>query len=267
MRRPRKKPSFLRVIMYFFESAKLVYLVKNWLVIPLGFFRIANFKNGCTLHLRNGLSFKIYHSLEALTLKEIFYDNDYKLRRSLRKCTIIDIGANIGGFAIFAASINPNSQIFAYEPSRRTFKQLEENISKNRLRGRIFAVQKAVGGKKEKLNLYDSGPSGTRSVFRTRGEKKFENVSIITLNDLFKEYRLKKCDFLKIDCEGGEYDILQNTKREMFSKIRQISLEFHEMLPAQNHQKLVTLLRNAGYKVRYGYHKIENNIGYIYAKK
>lgn len=236
-------------------------------MIPLGIFGIINFKKGCILNLRNGLSFKIYHAIEALTIKETCYENDYNLKRSLKKNNIVDIGANLGDFAVFAALTNPNSKIFACEPSVNTFRQLNENIYRNNMTDRIVPIRKAIGGKRGRTKLYDSGSSGVRSVFKTRGEKKFEIVQVFTLNDLFKKYRLKKCDFLKIDCEGGEYDILQNTKQNTFNKIRQISLEFHEMLPGQDHRKLVVLLRNAGYKVNYGYHKIENTIGYIYAKK
>jgi FkbM family methyltransferase len=267
MKRPHDRPLIVKRIMYIFDSFKLIAVVKNWPLIPLGILGIVNFKKGCVLNLRDGLFFKIHHPFDALTIKETCYENDYHLKHSLKGLTIIDVGANIGDFAVFAAFMNPNSKVFAYEPSHKTFKQLSENIYLNKMTDRIVAVREAVGGGRGRAKLYDSGVSGVRSLFRARKEKKFEVVNIVTLNDVFERNKLKRCDFLKIDCEGGEYNIFQNTKKDIFEKIKQISMEFHEMLPGQNHQELVQLLRNVGYKVKYGYHNIESNIGYIHATR
>ena len=44
-------------------------------------------------------------------------------------------------------------------------------------------------------------------------------------------------------------------------------LEFHEMIPSQSHLHLVNILEKNNFKVTGSYHKIENNIGYLYAKK
>ena len=55
-------------------------------------------------------------------------------------------------------------------------------------------------------------------------------VECITLENIFDENRITNCDLLKLDCEGAEYDILMNTKKEIFEKIKLISLEYHNII-------------------------------------
>lgn len=245
----------------------MVKIFIDWWVIPLGFIGLIDLSKGYVLRCRNGMRFKIFHFMEALIITETCYNNDYKITSSRDKLTIIDIGANIGSFSIFAAMRNRNSKILAYEPATKTFKQLIENIQMNGFEDRIIAHKEAVDGKKRNLKLYDSGISGMRSIFRTRDEKKYEWVKAISLGDVFVNNKLKKCDFLKIDCEGAEYEILLNTSPKIFSKISKLSLEFHEIVPGANHEDLVKFLKKMGYSVRHNYHSIENTIGYIYASK
>ena len=60
---------------------------------------------------------------------------------------------------------------------------------------------------------------------------------------------LQRIDFLKIDCEGGEYDIFRNIPTEQWKRIQRIAMEFHELGPGQEHQELVTCLRQQGFHV------------------
>ena len=95
-------------------------------------------------------------------------------------------------------------------------------------------------------------------------------VKCITLEDIFNEYKINQCDFLKMDCEGAEYDILLSTGGETLRKIKQINMEYHlpqffgvgspDLFP-----KLISHLKNAGFEVSV---KKENyQRGYIYARQ
>lgn len=267
MSRPKKKPTIVRMFLYLIASARMISIIKNWYDVPLAVFGLRNFRKGHLLHLRNGTHFEVFHFMEALTINEIFGENDYRLKEGRSTHTIIDIGANIGTFSIFAALKNPGAKVIAYEPSKKTFHQFCENISLNKLEENIFPKKQAIGGKNGKLKLYDSGISGQKSIYRTRGEGKYESVEVITLKDVFSKNRINVCDFMKIDCEGAEYDILMNTPKDLFKKIRKISLEFHEIKPDQDHSHLTAFLKGVGYKVSCNYHNIENNIGYIWATR
>ena len=71
----------------------------------------------------------------------------------LKSYIIIDVGANIGVYSIFAANAN-NTIVYAFEPMIDNFKLLSENIRLNQLEKRILPFNSAVGVKKEKRNLY-----------------------------------------------------------------------------------------------------------------
>jgi FkbM family methyltransferase len=267
MKANRKTPSLLKVLQYFACSVKLVFLIKNWIAVPLAVFGLLDLRRGYSLHLRSGPVFKIFHYLDILTIKEIFLEDGYKFKNGKNYRTVIDIGANIGAFSIFALLKSPDLKVIAFEPSAKTFRQLRQNIKLNKLDNRVSLINKAVAGKKGKIRLYDAGVSGLRSVYKTRGEKKSELVNVITLREIFTSHRITKCDFLKIDCEGAEYEILFSTTQSLFKKIDRISLEFHEITATRGHDDLLNLLKKMGYKVRYNYHRIEKDIGYIYAQR
>jgi len=266
MTQPAKKPKLVRLVLYYLSSLKFIIIIKNWYLISLGYLKILDFSSGkYSLELFNGLKFYVGHFMDAWAIKEVFGENDYRLGVVKKKQTIIDIGANIGTFTVLSAISNTKATVICFEPSKPTFKLLQKNIQVNNLADRVFHNQMAVGGEKGILKLFNSGPSGLRSLFRVRSEQNYEMVSVTTLKDIFHKYKINRCDYLKIDCEGAEYAILESCPEQILKSIKHISLEFHEMLPSQKHHHLIDILENVGFKITHSYNKIENNIGYIYA--
>ncbi len=267
MNQPQPHPKAYRLLKYFVSSFKLISVIANWLIVPLGVFGLVSFKNGRILRLRNGLKFIAKDFMDAWTIKEVFASNDYKIKPSLKNITLIDIGANIGAFSILAAHKMPNAKIYSYEPGEKAFAQLKENIILNRMEGRIRPFKMAVYKSRGKIKLYESDKTGLSSIYRARKERKFEIIKTITLEHVFIDNKICTCDYLKIDCEGAEYDILTYCPKDVLKRIRTIALEFHEMNAQQNHHDLINILKNNGFRLTHRYNDIENNIGYIYAKR
>lgn len=267
MRQSKPHPAPVRLFKYLISSFQLIGLVENWYIIPLGVFGLIDFRKGLVLKLRSGIRFKCRHFMDAWTIKEVFVNNDYRIKPSKQPKIIIDIGANIGAFSILAASKMPNAKIFSLEPLKGAFQQLKENISINRFGKQIVPQKMAVYKEEKTIKLYDTGRSGLSSIYRTRNEEKFELIKSTTLEKIFEKNKIKTCDYLKIDCEGAEYDILSNCPRSVFKKIKMISLEFHEMTSEQNHHSLIKILNNNDFRTIHKYNDIEHNIGYIYARK
>ena len=144
------------------------------------------------------------------------------------KPTIIDIGAHIGGFALLAANIYPNSNIYCYEPNPDNFRLLKENIIINNFEDTVYPFQLAITGKTgiEKLHIFPGKNTGMHSI-----SKKFKDDNSILINcitlEVFKSNNIGICNFLKIDCEGAEEDILLNTSSNLLKRINYISLEMH----------------------------------------
>lgn len=165
---------------------------------------------------------------------------------------VIDIGANQGFFALYVASFGAN--VYAYEPSSENFAFLKHNAATNQCGSLIKPFRAAVAGKKGNVELFvgcnSDGEivSDTPSITNTnRGGSglKSETVEAVRLEDILNDNGIAECDFLKVDCEGGEYEILQTTSPETFKRIRRISMETHD----GRGQEALDILKANGFRI------------------
>jgi FkbM family methyltransferase len=181
---------------------------------------------------------------------EIVIDNVYKLKDSdFDKRTIVDIGANIGVFSLFAARNNAK-KIIAIEPVTETFMRLCSNINNCGLVN-VFPLKNIVSDKANNLEKISKDKNlGHNSLYRNSDN--FEFVSTITLSQI-----LNLCEnddiLLKIDCEGAEYDILLNATDNEMQRISTIVLEIHgDLHPIyKGHEIIYEKLKSFGFKLEH----------------
>lgn len=162
---------------------------------------------------------------------------------------VIDIGANIGAFTVFATHMLKHPKIYAFEPETNNFNLLQANIEINGLIGNVIACKQAVYGKEGKIFLSIAGESsGKNSIELDQCQGKGEEVECVTLDLIFKKNSIKTCDLLKIDCEGSEYELLLNAKMETLSKVRMMILEWHNV-PGHTLEELTEFLKSSGFIV------------------
>lgn len=191
------------------------------------------------------------------TFKEIFMDECYMDGLELHvpdNSTIIDIGANAGFFTLFAASRFNDSRILAYEPIPFNFKQLARNRELN-ADCNIKCFQKAVAGHSGTVEImFDPDDSFTTSATMFQKPHKHNQVikvPSITLFDIFSEHNIERCNLLKMDCEGAEYDIIYNCPLECLSRIDQIAMEVHGGIESgQNIDSLEAYFSAQGFATR-----------------
>jgi len=141
------------------------------------------------------------------------------------KDIVIDIGAHIGSFSIYAASKAKQGRVFSFEPDPENYGRLIKNISLNGF-SNITAVPKAVCSENKQIIFYkDAINSAMNSVLRKTNDQ--ISVECVNLAKIFENFNLSECDFLKIDCEGAEYEIILKTSAEMLKKIKRIVIEYH----------------------------------------
>jgi len=205
---------------------------------------------------RGGIRIEVPRRL-LQTFKEIFMDECYlkDMRFPLpANPAIIDIGANAGYFSLFAFCRFPGARVFSFEPIPANFRLLERNRNLNP--GRQWScVQKAVAGKAGELVLaFDAGDDFTTSatlIDGGSGQKDRISVSAVTLPEIFAGNGLERCDLLKMDCEGAEYDILYGCPPEVLGRIERIALEVHGGAGAdRNIDALEAFLRKKGFVTR-----------------
>ena len=180
---------------------------------------------------------------------------------------VVDVGANIGVFSIFAARKTRN-HVFAFEPSEENYRYLMKNCCANQM-DNVIGIHAAIAGEAGEVKLYDSGSSVGYLIFDHNIHGKLERymlVKAITLAEAIKTYEIGQIDFLKMDCEGAEGDILLSIPQEELSKIRKIAMEFHDNVSSHHHDEILKLLRGEGFSTIVKWDG-ESPFGYLYAKR
>lgn len=178
-----------------------------------------------------------------------------------RNDLVIDVGSNVGLFAVCAAN-QTRRQVYCFEPSRANFAELERHQRLNKLDNMVL-VNQGISDRRETLRLYlHDNNCGAHSVFLDKGdglsfdEDQYEEIECISLKEVFDNYEIEKCDFLKIDCEGAEGKILHALPPEYFKRISHIALEYHANVDVLQLAELLDrngfLVVIKGYPVKWG---------------
>lgn len=154
-----------------------------------------------------------------------------------RKPVMFDVGANIGDFSCHLAKFYPSARIYSFEPNKFTFEKLTANSKQF---NNIIRSNAGLGSEKSTLTIYtydNELASGHASVFKEvftdlhgAGKLLEQQVPIERLTDFCQEHGVDKIDFLKVDTEGFELEVLKGAL-EMIEegKINAIQFEFNEM--------------------------------------
>jgi FkbM family methyltransferase len=204
--------------------------------------------------------------MDVWIIKETCLDRDYESNATPIQdgWTIIDIGAGLGDFAISVAYEHPRCQIYAYEPFPESYRLLEENIVLNSTNN-VVAAPIAIGAQSGKMTLFATGAAVQHSTTNTLGPAEAISIQGLCLDDVFEVNAIAVCDFMKMDCEGGEFDILFNASEATLKKIKNICLEYHNGVTKFSHTDLMDYLQNRGFQVKTVPNPVHSHLGFLYA--
>jgi len=170
---------------------------------------------------------------------EIFRNEIYKFKTEAEKPFIIDCGANIGLSVIYCKNLFPSAEIIGFEPDPKIFAILENNI-KSFGYDNIKLEQKAVYSEETEINFYSEGADGGRMAEKT--DDKIIKVKTARLRD----YLNRPVDFLKIDIEGAETDVIKDCA-DLLPNVKNLFVEYHSFADKkQELTQLLSALENAG---------------------
>lgn len=164
---------------------------------------------------------------------------------------VIDIGANIGAFAITAGRSAPDVRVLAFEPDADNWALASRNAAINGLTN-VHVLRKAVSGEPGTLKLYKGAQGSLHTTVpgRLADPAGCEEVESVTLSQIMDEHSIERCAFLKLDCEGAEYDILYRTPPAYLARIDQMAVKYHAHVDkARKSQELFRFLKQSGFEI------------------
>jgi FkbM family methyltransferase len=164
---------------------------------------------------------------------------------------IVDAGANIGLFSIWAARKAPAARLLSLEPSPATYEALGRNVRDNELAKRISTFPLALAGTTGPREMRVSGDSPNHMLVSAGAghEERTVPIECETLASFFDLNKIKTIDLLKMDIEGAEYEVLQSTSHSVLGRVAAILLEYHDVGPSQSISVLLDHLAEAGHHV------------------
>lgn len=162
---------------------------------------------------------------------------------------ILDIGANVGVSALMFSQI-PNAKVTCFEPDPGNCALLQQNLELNGIMN-TRVIQAAVTGVDGitdfRIDEHSTGGHVARGTVTTKGLN--IKVRAINLQRAVDECGGAAIDLLKCDCEGGEYDLIEQVTPELAGRIRNLSIEVHDLNQKRNLQSISAHLSALGYQL------------------
>ena len=228
-------------------------------------FKLTSYKTGFIVDILN-LKIYVETAEEFFILEEVFLSNDYFFKTS-NTTIVIDIGANVGISSLFFSTLDNVAAIYAFEPVKDTYDQALLNFEFNAEINKVVSIKNIGLGDKNReevfaYNKQQKGNTGIRGLLSPSLSKRTNEKRVVSINDASIEIGTILSNnqdndvVLKMDCEGAEYEILQNLDSSgVLKQINIVMLEWHDHGPCKLESILIknsfqlfsrTLSENAG---------------------
>lgn len=181
---------------------------------------------------------------------------------------ILDVGSNNGDFSFDVATKNPEITVYAFEPNPDMVQVIEDGIQQRGLNN-VVVVQAAVSdyNGESKFYLDDLGDKGCSSLkkfqanvettWKGRNDLKMTRetiVKVIRLDDFMKENGIKKIQYLHIDAQGTDLQVLKGLGKRMNDVLQgdaEAANNHNVALYANQHTKrdIISYVKNFGFKI------------------
>ncbi len=167
---------------------------------------------------------------------EIFAEDCYHFSwflgpRAGQPLNVIDVGGQIGTFACRLAQLEPKATIHTYEPSPTSAAVLRRNVERNRFGDRVTVLEEALAASAGTAELDDNeGGSGKNSLTSAQGSSGVGTITVKTTTfDAAVSALPAPPNVVKIDCEGGEYDLVEASSPESWAAVDRLVIEYHKV--------------------------------------
>jgi FkbM family methyltransferase len=124
--------------------------------------------------------------------------------------------------------------VVGLEPSSPSFDLAKENVTLNKMEGIVMPLNCALSSTQGEVTLAvpthnpNEHSIAAENVGHWAAFDSQEKTMTITLDDVMRQFDLKRIDFLKINCEGCEYDVIENISANTLEKVRELRVSLHD---------------------------------------
>lgn len=196
-----------------------------------------------------GLVFRLrFIAADLAQLRDIFDLQTYGADFSDK--VVLDVGMYNGDSAVYFATKGAKF-VIGLEPFHESYELARLNIDSNSLSGKVIPLNVALASSRgqAELQVASANPlaNSLQPTVSVAASERFDTavaVETTTIEALVREYALDRIDYLKMNCEGCEYDVIRNLEHDLFNTIREVFLQFHN-----GPQDLPEILKREGFQV------------------
>ena len=209
-----------------------------------------------TLRLRDGSV--IYHGPRDSALvifREIWIEGDYSSEgfyAPKADDVILDVGGNIGMFAVWAAKAAPGVRVHAFEPAPAALESLRRNVAENGLADAVTIHPVGVSDHRGHFDFRAAEDTSHGSLFHYSAETETAavlQVECVTLADAFAlAGDPPRVAFLKVDVEGSEIEVFGAASPGLLDRVDRVAVEYHDLIRPGCRDDVLEVLSGAGFR-------------------
>ena len=244
---------------------KLIKTIKNWYVYPLVYFNLTK-SEYVILETKSGIKIKLrVNSTDLMAFTHVWLIEEY-FKKNFEihdNDIVVDVGSHIGLFALYASQFCKHGKIICFEPIKENHDMLLLNLELNNIKN-VITYNKAVSKTNSPIRIYLNSDESGHSMFEH--QETYVDVDSVSLPQIIDEHNMSCIDFLKLDCEGAEYEIIDNLNKSKFDQIKKMVIEYH-LADSKPHllQNLTDKLKSNSFKI--STKPLFSDIGFLYVEK
>jgi len=191
------------------------------------------------VRLRGGI--KIRYRLnkgDLHSIREIWFDEAYRLPFEQASGVLLDLGANIGMASLWLAKAYSFTQVIAVEPDPNNAAFVRQNFELNGIAGQVL---EAAIGPKEGMTRFEFSELSNLGKLSEKGSL----VQMISVSAIFQKFAVTRFALIKIDIEGGEQELFDGPA-EWLARADAIIIEFHPAIV--DYPRLTSLVSSYGFR-------------------
>jgi FkbM family methyltransferase len=194
---------------------------------------------------------------------------------------VFDVGANIGMFSMFVATKSPAASIYAFEPIYPVFQKLERNLRHVSANAHVFCCALSSAPGQTAFTFYPGystmsaqssyvDAAGDKAIVKSQVLKELQRTKgtreesleqgldelldyqfretryqcqVRCISEIVEEHEISRIDFLKIDVQRAEHDVLRGIRESHWPRVQQIAMEVHDKANTPTAGRLETITR------------------------